>query len=1003
MKRDFYKSAFIMKLLTMMVIMVFISGNAFAQWQIYDASVLPSENDPSFGTSGLAGDGVVSNIISDPENPGNNFLELLTAVNADNGTWRRVFPDPVSDLTIIMKVKSANTNGRRVLELDVDNGGFRERLYINQEDNKLRLQHSTEFGATNEFSLPGDASVQDWNVYRFTKDASGNVKLYINEDPVPLAEGTTTTTTANNHFRFGDTNGSHNISALIDWIIWDVSGAYAPGEGTAVPEGFLPEAVVNTWRIYDGRQLPSDQEPAFDESNTAGNGATNQLVTDPEDANNSFLELITAENADNFMWRTPLQPDTEAITMVMKVKAANDLARRVVELDLHHGGLRERLYINRENNRVRLNEAIGGGDGGEIPAPDGVNLSDWNIYRVTKSGGDIKVYLNENPTPFATGTTTTTTSNQYFRFGDGNGSHNTAALVDWIIWDETGAYAPGEGSIPDPVVTTPWDASLAEVRVDGALLEGFDPGTLEYTVTLPYNISVIPEVTVVTSDVEATVDIVQAQEIPGHATVVVTAVNGFTTREYTISFDELPHNWRMYDASVLPDASGPAFDESNTAGNGATNQLVTDPEDENNSFLELITAENADNFMWRTPLQPDTDAITMVMKVKAANDVSRRVVELDIHHGGLRERLYINRENNRIRLNEAIGGGDAGEIPAPEGVDLSGWNIYRITKSGGEIKVYLNEDPAPVAEGTTATSTSNQYFRFGDGNGSHNAAALVDWIIWDETGAYAPGEGSGIPEPVVTPPWDATLADLQVDSVTVEGFQADVFTYAIVLPAGTVDIPQISASANHSGAYMVITQATELPGEATVKVTAENGFTTLTYIISMREISGNALLATLEVDSVEIEGFDPEVFVYDIELPEGTADVVVTAEAADEYAEIVIIQADQLPGVSTIEVTAEDGTIVTYTVNFTIATGIYIPRDEKFSIYPNPAQSFIIINLTNDEHASIEIFNTAGNLVLKQMVESANQVIDISNLNQGTYLLRFTSETSRSSSLFIKQ
>jgi hypothetical protein len=234
--RKIYTTSIFRNLLALLFVIALFNGSSIAQWQVYDGTVLPDANTPPFGTSGLAGAGVVSTLVTDLEN---RYLELKTAVEADNGTWRYVYPEPVTAITIVMRVKAADMTGARVIELDADNGGFRERLYLNRVDNKLRLQHSTGFGSTNEFSLPGEASVSDWHIYRLTKDAAGNVKLYFDENTVPLATGQTTVTTTNNHFRFGDTNGSHNISALLDWIIWDQSGAYAPGEGTALPAGLV--------------------------------------------------------------------------------------------------------------------------------------------------------------------------------------------------------------------------------------------------------------------------------------------------------------------------------------------------------------------------------------------------------------------------------------------------------------------------------------------------------------------------------------------------------------------------------------------------------------------------------------------------------------------------------------------------------------------------------------------------------------------------------------------
>jgi hypothetical protein len=82
---------------------------------------------------------------------------------------------------------------------------------------------------------------------------------------------------------------------------------------------------------------------------------------------------------------------------------------------------------------------------------------------------------------------------------------------------------------------------------------------------------------------------------------------------------------------------------------------------------------------------------------------------------------------------------------------------------------------------------------------------------------------------------DATLSDLQVDGETISGFFPTITDYTYSLPEGTSDIPQITEATPNDPdvTSVVITQASELPGEATVVVTAVNGTTTLTYTVSL--------------------------------------------------------------------------------------------------------------------------------------------------------------------------
>ena len=85
---------------------------------------------------------------------------------------------------------------------------------------------------------------------------------------------------------------------------------------------------------------------------------------------------------------------------------------------------------------------------------------------------------------------------------------------------------------------------------------------------------------------------------------------------------------------------------------------------------------------------------------------------------------------------------------------------------------------------------------------------------------------------LAAPATDASLSDLQVDNVVVEGFAAATFDYSIELPAGITTVPTVDALSTDPNASVEITPATALPGTTEVLVTAEDGTTTQTYTIS---------------------------------------------------------------------------------------------------------------------------------------------------------------------------
>ncbi len=157
----------------------------------------------------------------------------------------------------------------------------------------------------------------------------------------------------------------------------------------------------------------------------------------------------------------------------------------------------------------------------------------------------------------------------------------------------------------------------------------------------------------------------------------------------------------------------------------------------------------------------------------------------------------------RIKLEDITGGAGATEISIQNNAPTGQWISYEID---------LTNYPAPnlsnlrwIVPVTTAANTT-LYF---------------DNIYFFRT--------------PVDPATDATLSDLQIDGVTINGFSPGATSYTLQVPSGTVDIPQITlATPTQAGANVTtITQASGIPGNATVLVTAQDNTTTRTYTVSI--------------------------------------------------------------------------------------------------------------------------------------------------------------------------
>lgn len=78
---------------------------------------------------------------------------------------------------------------------------------------------------------------------------------------------------------------------------------------------------------------------------------------------------------------------------------------------------------------------------------------------------------------------------------------------------------------------------------------------------------------------------------------------------------------------------------------------------------------------------------------------------------------------------------------------------------------------------------------------------------------------------------DATLFDIQVDGVSLPEFDPAIEDYNLDLSFGTEDVPHITATRADYAATISISEASSLPGQTTITVTAEDEVTTKTYTL----------------------------------------------------------------------------------------------------------------------------------------------------------------------------
>ena len=181
----------------------------------------------------------------------------------------------------------------------------------------------------------------------------------------------------------------------------------------------------------------------------------------------------------------------------------------------------------------------------------------------------------------------------------------------------------------------------------------------------------------------------------------------------------------------------------------------------------------------------------------------------------------------------------------------------------------------------------------------------------------------------------ATLLDILLDGVSLEGFQADKTEYTHTLPVGTRIWPIVSWVAGDE--YQTITPSEEEIDmyNKVVKITtlAEDGINSKTYTVNLVvEKSDNDKLKDIQLDNLSLEEFKPENNSYKVELPVGTTDYpTVTYTAGDEY-QTINTEVSEAGDKVTIKVQAENGNERTYTVEFVI---LHSSNADLSAIYVN--------------------------------------------------------------------
>lgn len=419
--------------------------------------------------------------------------------------------------------------------------------------------------------------------------------------------------------------------------------------------------------------------------------------------------------------------------------------------------------------------------------------------------------------------------------------------------------------------------TLDAIYMDGTPLEGFDQHTQQYNIELPYGTIQLPEVTATVSDPAATYEIEMDTTLM-QAIITVTAENN-DQMTYTIYFT-IAKNTDATLSGIYTDGILVANFDAMTF-----NYIVDVPF---GALLPTLTATPTDSNAIATIESVDTMHYNIIVTAEDEKTTLTYTVTL----------AYLPSTNSNL-LNIFLN-----EEPM-EGFNASEYE-YAITLPYG----------TPLPEVTWQVADTQQ-------------VVVAEWETQTIHITVTAGDETTVSEYTIT--FTNELSNNNyLKSITLNGellntFHRDSLAYTITYPVGSdstvlVTAEEVVAIPEDSTAVVAVQeQGTTL----VLIVTAANGDIRAYSIEQIIELSSEARLSMIYIDSIAVDGFDPDIYEYTLKLPQGVIVPMITATPIDTLrAEVELGMEKTLEdGTKLIEVDgiAEDGTRLTYSVYFTYA------------------------------------------------------------------------------------
>jgi Secretion system C-terminal sorting domain len=249
-----------MKKLYILLALVLFASTSFAQWHVYSCDTLPEDKYPETWTKGdnypgpeyaLSIDTVGAFTALNYYQP--NTYDPTGQKTSARTTFKMPFGDNTGEITLMIRAKgygqtafdADSINTIIEIELRPNSTGFRDKLWFTYEDTAGNYNPTVQLREAAEENAFHEIGDDDWHTFRMTctpGTENSTFNIFMDENPTAVVTGTTSKANSDNYTKFGD-GGSATTGGYVDWIAWNFGGAYAPGEGDALPDGIYIDGV----------------------------------------------------------------------------------------------------------------------------------------------------------------------------------------------------------------------------------------------------------------------------------------------------------------------------------------------------------------------------------------------------------------------------------------------------------------------------------------------------------------------------------------------------------------------------------------------------------------------------------------------------------------------------------------------------------------------------------------------------------------------------------------